>query len=132
MNKKLIRLTESDLHRIVRESVNNVLNEVTYTTDYLNGIPNTDEDLCTLIFGRTFKAVGELNELIQEIDQQMPQSGKKRFGKVIKALQKSYDYMEKARLLTDRISNEIRFGSKKTYHRGGENERRMESNFGNI
>lgn len=28
MNKKLIRLTESDLHRIVRESVNNVLNEL--------------------------------------------------------------------------------------------------------
>ena len=27
MNKKLIRLTESDLHRIVKESVNNVLNE---------------------------------------------------------------------------------------------------------
>ena len=27
MNKKLIRLTESDLHRIVRESVNKVLNE---------------------------------------------------------------------------------------------------------
>ena len=27
MNKKLIRLTESDLHRIVRESVNRVLRE---------------------------------------------------------------------------------------------------------
>ena len=26
-NKKLIRLTESDLHRIVRESVNNILTE---------------------------------------------------------------------------------------------------------
>ena len=30
MNKKLIRLTESDLHRIVRESVNRVLNEMDY------------------------------------------------------------------------------------------------------
>ena len=28
MNKKLIRLTESDLHRIVKESVNNVLTEL--------------------------------------------------------------------------------------------------------
>jgi hypothetical protein len=28
MNKRLIRLTESDLHRIVKESVNNVLNEI--------------------------------------------------------------------------------------------------------
>ena len=27
MNKKLIRLTESDLHRIVKESVSNILNE---------------------------------------------------------------------------------------------------------
>lgn len=28
MNKKLIRLTESDLHRIVKESVNKILNEI--------------------------------------------------------------------------------------------------------
>jgi len=27
MNKKLIRLTESDLHKIVKESVNRILNE---------------------------------------------------------------------------------------------------------
>ena len=34
MNKKLIRLTESDLHRIVKESVNRILKEVKY--DYEN------------------------------------------------------------------------------------------------
>ena len=28
MNKKIIRLTESDLHKIVKESVNRVLNEI--------------------------------------------------------------------------------------------------------
>ena len=28
MNKKLIRLTENDLHRIVKESVNRILNEI--------------------------------------------------------------------------------------------------------
>ena len=28
MNSKLIRLTESDLHRIVKESVNRILNEI--------------------------------------------------------------------------------------------------------
>jgi hypothetical protein len=28
MNKKLIRLTESDLHKIVKESVNRILNEI--------------------------------------------------------------------------------------------------------
>ncbi len=30
MNKKLIRLTEQDLHKIVKESVNKILNEVRY------------------------------------------------------------------------------------------------------
>lgn len=34
MNKKLIRLTESDLHRIVKQSVNRVLKESSY--DYMN------------------------------------------------------------------------------------------------
>lgn len=34
MNKKLIRLTESDLHRIVKESVNRILKEAKY--DYEN------------------------------------------------------------------------------------------------
>ena len=33
MNKKLIRLTESDLHRIVKESINRILNEVGETDD---------------------------------------------------------------------------------------------------
>ena len=34
MNKKLIRLTESDLHRIVKESVNRVIREATIDTQY--------------------------------------------------------------------------------------------------
>ena len=39
MNKKLIRLTEGDLHRIVKESVNRVLTELDWTTysNYQNG-----------------------------------------------------------------------------------------------
>ena len=37
MNKKLIRLTESDLHRVVKESVNKVLNEVMYNGKSLHG-----------------------------------------------------------------------------------------------
>jgi hypothetical protein len=32
MNKKLIRLTEQDLHRIVKESVNKLLTELDWTT----------------------------------------------------------------------------------------------------
>lgn len=34
MNKKLIRLTESDLHKIVKESVNRVIKEATFDTPY--------------------------------------------------------------------------------------------------
>ena len=34
MNKKLIRLTETDLHRIVGESVNNIVNEAYGTMSY--------------------------------------------------------------------------------------------------
>lgn len=41
MNKKLIRLTESHLHRIVKESVDRVLNEVWDIDD--NGIVDYDE-----------------------------------------------------------------------------------------
>ena len=37
MNKKLIRLTESDLHRIVKESVNMILNEVQFGGKSLHG-----------------------------------------------------------------------------------------------
>ena len=42
MNKKLIRLTESDLHRIVKESVNRVLNEMNVRTLTPNGAYGTN------------------------------------------------------------------------------------------
>ena len=34
MNKKIIRLTESDLHKIVKESVNRLIKEATLDTPY--------------------------------------------------------------------------------------------------
>ena len=44
-NKKLIRLTEADLHRIVKESVNKVLNEVEYNGGSYHGYYGpSDED----------------------------------------------------------------------------------------
>ena len=46
MNKKLIRLTEQDLHRIVKESVNKVLNEIQYGGESLHG--NNPEDWETM------------------------------------------------------------------------------------
>lgn len=53
MNKKLIRLTEQDLHRIVKESVNRILSEARYAWDLtddgidefnmdVNGFPTKD------------------------------------------------------------------------------------------
>lgn len=40
MNKKLIRLTESDLHRIIKETINKVLNEGdgSYKGVYIEGL----------------------------------------------------------------------------------------------
>ena len=46
MNKKLIRLTESDLHRIVRESVNNVLTELDWKT-YANAADKSYKRIAT-------------------------------------------------------------------------------------
>ena len=53
MNKKLIRLTENDLHKIVKESVNRILNETIPSTvaskedaiDYINGVFDMCEEL---------------------------------------------------------------------------------------
>jgi len=42
MNKKLIRLTESDLHKIVKESVNMILKEVKYGGESLHGNNSKD------------------------------------------------------------------------------------------
>ena len=43
MNKKLIRLTESDLHKMVKESVNRVLNEWEYA-GWVNDIGDDYDD----------------------------------------------------------------------------------------
>ena len=55
MNKKLIKLTESDLHRIVKESVNRILNEGVSFDETIKSI----KDLCndtnmTVEFGQKY------------------------------------------------------------------------------
>lgn len=46
MNKKLIRLTESDLHKIVKESVNRILSEARYAWDLTdNGVDEFNMDV---------------------------------------------------------------------------------------
>ena len=44
MDKKLIRLTESDLQRLIEESVKTILNEIQipYNKDFLNGLDSID------------------------------------------------------------------------------------------
>ena len=62
MNKKLIRLTESDLHRIVKESVNRVLNE---DIDVHMGI----DDICNLLGGGD-KGYDILNKILWSLQEQ--------------------------------------------------------------
>ena len=44
MNKKVIRLTESDLHRVVKESVNRILNEIDLTNKQIRNITGILDD----------------------------------------------------------------------------------------
>lgn len=125
MNKRIIRLTESDLRNIIKESINNVLNE-RYSLDSV-GLPTTDEDFCDLISERLLKGKFHITELLSELDQQMSQPFKKRFSQVIKELQKAHVSLEKAGNLNTRIETEIRFGSKEPYSGGGEYERGLEN-----
>lgn len=62
MDKKLIRLTESDLHRIVKESVNRVLNE---DIDVHMGI----DDICNLLGGGD-KGYDTLNKILWSLQEQ--------------------------------------------------------------
>jgi two-component SAPR family response regulator len=59
MNKKLIRLTESDLHNIVKESVNRVLKESSY--DYMNKEYYRLKKLY-LEFGKIYKESDYIND----------------------------------------------------------------------
>lgn len=60
MNKKLIRLTESDLRKIVKESVNRVLNEIQYGGESLHGNSPTDwEALSQVRAQRAYDEIGD-------------------------------------------------------------------------
>ena len=53
--KQIIRLTESDLHRIIKESVNNILNEI----NVIGKIDDFDKDKS---YGEHFKSVDAMNK----------------------------------------------------------------------
>ena len=68
MNKKLIRLTESDLHRIVKESVNRVLNEASFR-DLIKNRPQKNEKFISDYESDGFRRIKE-NGKYNYIDKQ--------------------------------------------------------------
>ena len=75
MNKKLIRLTESDLHKIVKEAVNKILTE-SASDDVFDGMPHTyTVDLYTKSegkFGYAFSNIRNYDELNAAIKERFP------------------------------------------------------------
>ena len=94
MNKKLIRLTESDLHRIVKESVNRVLKEVNFRGERLHG--NNPEDWKALISLRNdLDTYGEYSP-----DSMTPKENEKHNKAWRRNYRKFYE-------LTDKIDDEL-------------------------
>lgn len=75
MNKNLIRLTESDLHKIVKEAVNKILTESSID-DVFDGMPHTyTVDLYTRSegkFGYAFSNIRNYDELNAAIKERFP------------------------------------------------------------
>ena len=75
MNKKFIRLTESDLHKIVKEAVNKILTESSID-DVFDGMPHTyTVDLYTRSegkFGYAFSNIRNYDELNAAIKEKFP------------------------------------------------------------
>lgn len=75
MNKNLIRLTENDLHKIVKESVNKILTESSID-DVFDGMPHTyTVDLYTKSegkFGYAFSNIRNYDELNAAIKERFP------------------------------------------------------------
>ena len=67
MNKKLIRLTESDLHRIVKESVNRVLKENDMQNLGINNYDPTNYDELSSKIKTIMSKVGEVRNMIRDI-----------------------------------------------------------------
>ena len=99
MNKKLIRLTESDLHRIVKESVKKVLRE------------NTNDDIYSDIDGKiktveTYLSIEDyvwnwwdlyeeaLGEPLWPLDERGQREGAKRLLRVLKSMKGEDNYLQ--------------------------------------
>lgn len=70
MNKKLIRLSESDLHRIVKESVNKVLNEMNTQQSY-----DIDTDEVRKMARKLYKPHGNISSLFPKVKGELTRKG---------------------------------------------------------
>ena len=79
MSKKMIRLTESDLHKLVKESVNRVLNEISVDTlqrasdqafDQYDSMWLDDEDYDDKFAGKRRRQMNAFNDRIHQLKSQ--------------------------------------------------------------
>ena len=97
MNKKLIRITESDLHKIVNESVNKILNEVGKTSDYqrklgalqARKVINTDGETIDGFFDNQAREGGDIYKYARDQRSEFGDDSDE-FGNTINPLYKDY------------------------------------------
>ena len=91
MNKKLIRLTESDLHKIVKESVNRILKE-----DILPNGQGTDWDEPSDYDNRPEEgSIGEYVEQKMYKIRELVYNAQEEFGKLAEEMKEEYPSMRK-------------------------------------
>ena len=110
MNKKLIRLTENDLHKIVKESVQNILKE------------NEGNDLVRLL-PQVTGAIRNAEMMLDEVD--LPENFGNQLGDGgINTIKQIRDYLGKASDLCVMLYQEHAFGRKNYLPRDGGGEQR--------
>ena len=71
MNKKLIRLTESDLHRIVKQSVSKILKEGKFDDIYKNYPGSPEDSEIFELYQKREELKREYEDALKEIDRQI-------------------------------------------------------------
>ena len=108
MNKKLIRLTESDLHRIVKESVHKIINEI--------GDTEKGQDALGQVHGRAIARAAKLGD--------KGGASRKLRNTASDAAHKAYSEAEKNKLFAG-IGSSFDNGIDKGYHKAKANESRI-------
>lgn len=123
MNKKLIRLTESDLHRIVKESVNKTLNEMDDNNTSVSLPTSNSLDRCIDILSdtlRLFKQANLKSKFDPSVAATLRQSGMvddEVVSKIVKIHQLIHqlDYMDISRIKTSNGETLTQMDNRKFY-----------------